>query len=438
MPNSLQLEALRAGKPVAILGAGISGRALAALLKRRRISYRFYDEKANPALPGVEETFDQRIATRHQLVLVSPGFAQNHPWVKAARAAGCRVMGETDFAALFWRGPVIAVTGTNGKTTLTGLLGFALGQDGTEAVTTGNIGYPLSKLVEADTPESTVAVCEVSSFQAEGCTHFAPHALLWTNFDEDHLERHSGMADYFAAKWTLVERLRRPCLVVGSSVAKWAQKLGYALPSFARVVDAQALHRTGKTKGYPGVFAHWPQCENYAIASEYWNYERRNPQVLFKAAASYNLPPHRLQVVDSIGGRVFWNDSKATNFHATLAALRHVSKPIVWIGGGKLKGGDVNGFADAVAPQIHSACLIGQSAPLLGEQLLAAGVSAVRLCTSMEEAVDKALTFAPKGASILLSPGFASLDMFSGYADRGESFQRVVLGLKQSPSNSTV
>lgn len=461
MPNSLQLAALCAGKPVAIFGAGVSGQALASLLRRHRLGYRIYDQKPNAELADTRTVFDEAAAAEHRLVLISPGFAQNHPWVKAARAAGAQVMGETDFAALFWRGPIVAVTGTNGKTTLTTFLGYALERDGTAAVTTGNIGYPLSKVVETDTPESTVAVCEVSSFQAEGCTHFSPHALLWTNFDEDHLERHADMREYFAAKWTLVERLRRPCLIVGRSVAQWAEKLGYQLPPFTKIVDGEGSADaggkdragTGEKGGmradgqgacgaerevFPGIFAEWPQRENYAIAREYWNYERRDPQALAAAAETFPLPPHRLQVVDTVNGRTFWNDSKATNFHAALAALKRVPGPVVWIGGGKLKGGDVNGFARLVAPQIAAACLIGESAPQLEQQLRAAGVSAIRLCAGMQEAVHEAYTFAPSGASILLSPGFASLDMFSGYAQRGESFQSVVLGLKLSPSSPTV
>lgn len=436
MNPTLQLSALCADKPVAVFGAGVSGLALTTLLRRHRLWFRLYDEKANSSLPDIRNDFDDVIALRHHLVLVSPGFPQNHPWVRAAHAAGCRVMGEMDFASLFWDGPLVAVTGTNGKTTLTTFLGFALERDGTPAITTGNIGYPLAKVVEAATPPSTVAVCEVSSFQAEGCSHFSPHALLWTNFDEDHLDRHEDMATYFAAKWTLVRRLRRPCLIVGRSVAQWADRLGYTLPPFARIVDADDGLAEGAEK-FPGIFADWPQRENYAIAREYWRSEGRDPQALVAAAEAFTLPPHRLRQVCTLEGRTFWNDSKATNFHAALAALQRVPGPVVWIGGGRLKGGDVAGFARSVAAKVSAAFLIGESAPQLQQGLLAGGVPRADLCKSLQEAVNQAYLYAPQGASILLSPGFASQDMFTGYAARGETFESVVLGLKQSHSNPT-
>lgn len=414
-----------ARRPVAVLGFGVSGQAAAALLRQCGCAVEAYDEKS---VPGVRAEFGPEEAKRHDLVIYSPGFRQEHPWLVTARAAGCQCLGELDFASLFWQGRLIAVTGTNGKTTLTEFLATALRRQGLSAVPAGNIGHPLSRLDDLGATQDRVAVCEVSSFQAEGLQYLRPHAVLWTNFDEDHLDRYANLRDYFEAKWNLVERLAQPRLVVGESVALLAEKFGRKLPGHAVVV-----RRAGALRLVPrgSVFDSYPQSENYLVARAYWELEGYPVNVLEETAQSFSTRRHRLARVAEWEGVAYWNDSKGTNFHATLAALETFPGPVVWIGGGKSKGGDIEGFAARAAGRVREAFLIGETAGVLAAGLHQRGVAATQ-CESLREAVQKAHETSRQSppAQVLFSPGFSSFDMFHDYAERGLAFEQAVLGLK--------
>lgn len=417
-------------RPAAIFGAGVSGRAAGDLLRSQGRFFEVYDERGGAQ---ARTEFGEHEAARHGLVIHSPGFPPEHPWFETARKAGCLVLGELDFASLFWGGGSIAVTGTNGKTTVTEFLAYAFKRAGQQAVAVGNIGYPMSRLFELSNHEGAVAVVEVSSFQSESLKHFRPQSLIWTNFDEDHLERYASLKDYFEAKWRLVEQLSRPSLVIGESVATWAEKFGKTLPSFTRVV-----RREDKLGGPPAnsPFLSYPQQENYRLVRAFWEKESMSVVTLESAAAQFRLPRHRLQKVDELRGVSFWNDSKATNFASALAAMKTFRQPVIWIGGGKSKGGDIGAFAQSMAGQIQGAALLGETAPELAEHLQAAGVGC-QVCRSLPEAVAKAFAQAPAGAVVLLSPGFSSLDMFESYTQRGFAFEQAVLGLKKQKATDT-
>lgn len=414
-------------RPVAILGNGVSGKGVAALLRSHDIAHDIYDRNGDDP---VHPNFTEKDARRHDLVVYSPGFPLKHPWLELARRANCTLLGELDFASLFWDGGIVAITGTNGKTTLTEFLTRALKRYGVDAVSAGNIGYPLSRIFELSTTSRTLAVCEVSSFQSERLHHFHPGALLWTNFAEDHLDRYPTMHAYFEAKWNLVERLSRPCLIVGKSVAEWAKRLGYTLPSFTRVVDVES------EPGLEGtLFESPPQRENYLLAKSYWAAEGLPLAALEDAARSFVAGKHRLTRVAQIGQVSFWNDSKATNFHATLSAVTTFREPILWIGGGKSKGGDIREFARQLAPSIREAFLIGETAEALKGYFEEFGCPAMT-CRNVDEAVYSAFQRVDGPSVILLSPGFASMDMFTNYAERGIAFERAVLSLKKSSPES--
>jgi UDP-N-acetylmuramoylalanine--D-glutamate ligase len=417
-------------RPVAVLGYGVSGQAATGLLQQCGCAVEAYDEKASP---GVRGAFGATEAKRHDLVVYSPGFRQDHPWLEIARAAGCQCLGELDFASLFWKGALIAVTGTNGKTTLTEFLATALRRQGLSAVPAGNIGHPLSRLDDLEATQDRVAVCEVSSFQAENLQYLQPQALLWTNFDEDHLDRYPEMREYFTAKWNLVERLTKPSLIVGESVAQAAAKFGRKLPAFAVVV-----HREGSRHLVPesSVFSSYPQSENYLVARAYWEQQGFPVKVLEETAQSFSTRRHRLTRVTDWESVTYWNDSKGTNFHATLAALETFPGPVVWIAGGKSKGGDIEGFAGRAAGRVREAFLIGETAGILAAGLHARGIPAT-ICDSLREAVQKAHDAGRHSApaQVLFSPGFSSFDMFHDYAERGLAFEQAVLGLKAAPSN---
>jgi UDP-N-acetylmuramoylalanine--D-glutamate ligase len=405
-------------RPVAIFGAGVSGAGVQALLAAIGARGVVYDEKA----AGAVRPFTPAAAAGHGLVVFSPGFAVEHAWLATARAAGCTCVGELDFASLFWRGELVAITGTNGKTTLTEFLAHALNAAGRRAHATGNVGYPFSRLVVEQAGRIDIAVCEISSFQAETLQHLRPTATLWTNFAEDHLERHPGMSAYFAAKWRLLERTPPGAAFLGSSVQRYAKTMGLTLPPSAGLATEgqPADARLGGT-----VFAGYPQYENFLLAAAWWRQAGLPEDTLFAAAKTFPRGAHRLGRVGEKRGVTFWNDSKATNFHAVEAALATFAGPVLWIGGGKAKGGDLAAFIRRIARQIKHAFLIGETSAALAGHCKEAHVPAT-LCSGLAEAVRSAFVAARDGDHVVLSPGFASFDQFTGYDDRGRQFETLV------------
>ncbi|MDR1817175.1 MAG: UDP-N-acetylmuramoyl-L-alanine--D-glutamate ligase [Puniceicoccales bacterium] len=421
--------AARTNRPVAVLGGGVSGGAAARLLEARGAEAVVYDERG---VGGARMDFGAEQAAAHDLAIYSPGFPQRHPWLAAARRASVLCVGELDFASLFLRpSPIVAVTGTNGKTTLTEFLVFAHKRAGHGAVAAGNIGYPLSSVMSLK-GRTPLVVCEVSSFQAEDLRHFSPATLLWTNFAEDHLDRHGTLDAYFRAKYRLIERLDTTGgarLYVGESVAAAATGFGLPLPAFTKVVARAEV--AGKIPA-GSAFCTAAQQENYALARRYWLDTREQPEsALEEAARTFTLPRHRLAKTGDAAGVAFWNDSKGTNFHAALAALDSVAATLPaggslhWLGGGLSKGGDLKKFAAAVAGRVRSAALIGETAGALRPLLADAGVS-VEVFDKLPAAVRGAAARAVAGDAVVFSPAFASFDMFKDYADRGLAFERTV------------
>ncbi|MBW7895366.1 MAG: UDP-N-acetylmuramoyl-L-alanine--D-glutamate ligase [Opitutaceae bacterium] len=411
-------EFLRAAlaRPVAVFGAGVSGQGVQALLRQLGAEGVVYDRDGTP--------FTKECASRHGLVAFSPGFAPNHPWLLAACTAGLECLGEVDFAACCWRGRVVAVTGTNGKTSLTEFLTLALTCAGETAHAVGNIGLPFSQLAAetAGGGADDIAVCEISSFQAETLQHLRAEATLWTNFAEDHLERHPGMEAYFSAKWNLVVRTAAEGLHVGSSVCRAARALNRHLPATV-CVTTEGLPPDPQLLGT--AFADYPQRENFVLAAAWWQASGREPAGLYAAAHEYQPGRHRLARVGERDGVVFWNDSKATNFHAVEAALGRFDRPVHWLAGGRGKGGDVAAFVPRIAPRIAHAWLIGETAPQLAAACRTHGVPCTS-CAGLEEAVRGAAAAARSGDHVVLSPGFASFDLFRNYQARGDRFEQLV------------
>ncbi|MEZ5276415.1 MAG: UDP-N-acetylmuramoyl-L-alanine--D-glutamate ligase [Opitutaceae bacterium] len=409
----------RLARPVAVWGHGRSGRGVCRLLAARGLEAVVYD--ASDPLAD-HSTFGPQEAAGHDLVVTSPGFSPDHPWFAVARQAGCECLGEIDFAALFWKGPIVAVTGTNGKTTLTEFLTYALGLAGRQAVAVGNIGSAFTRTAACVTDPETTAVCEVSSFQAETLRILTADWTLWTNFAEDHLERHGTLVDYFRAKQNLVDRTPAGHAFYGPGVLAFSDEHGLGLDPAGLV--AAAPEGMGDLAAGTA-FQSGPQHGNFVLAAAWWRRQGLPDKVLREALCSFRIGRHRLSQVGSIDGIDFWNDSKATNFHACEAAISTFADPVLWIGGGKSKGGDFEGFVSRIAPRIRHAVLLGETAPLLLGLLAQKGVSA-RIVGDLDEAVRDCLSRARPGDTVLLSPAFSSLDMFQSYEERGEQFCALV------------
>lgn len=412
-------------QPVAVLGDGVAGAGIRALLAALGAEAVTYDRTGRE--------FTAAAARAHRLVIFSPGFAPTHPWLEQARDAALTCLSELDLASLLWRGRIIAITGTNGKTTLTEFLTQALRTAGQEAYATGNVGHSFSQLVTETKGgvSSAIAVCEVSSFQAETLRYFQAEATLWTNFAEDHLERHFGLEDYFEAKWNLLTRTSSGAVWVGSSVGLFARRYARTLPANALLATEQQFPDPRLTGT---VFAHDPQRENFLLAAAWWRHAGLNEEILFAAAHRFRLGRHRLARIAEQAGVIFWNDSKATNFHAVEAALNRFSTPVILIAGGKSKGGDIAAFVQRIAGRVKHLVLIGETSGELAVYATACHVPHTT-CVSLADAVRRAAELALSGENVLLSPGFASFDLFRNYEDRGEQFERLALGLSTSVTN---
>ncbi|MBI5770323.1 MAG: UDP-N-acetylmuramoyl-L-alanine--D-glutamate ligase [Verrucomicrobia bacterium] len=412
-------------RPVAVLGGGVVGEKVLRLVEALGAEGKIYDARGADFTAGA--------ARQHGLAVFSPAFAPDHPWLARARAAGVECLGELDFAAACWRGRLVAVSGTNGKTTVTEFLAHALSSLGRVAQAIGAPGHPLAELVVTARGGSrdAIALCEVSSAQAETLRHLRSDGTLWINFAEDHLERHGGLEAYFGAKWNLVAHTAPGLLFAGSSVARFAQKFGRPLPA-AAVVASEG--QPGDARLARSALAAYPQRENFLLAAAWWRAAGYDEAALIAAARTFKLGRHRLARVVEHDGVEYWNDAKATNFLAVEAALGRFTAPVVLIAGGKSKGGDLAGFVHRIAPRVKHVVLLGSTGADLAFHCATFRV-AHSVCGTLAEAVRRAAELAAPGEHVVFSPGFASFDMFRNFEDRGDQFEKLVRELAASAAS---
>jgi UDP-N-acetylmuramoylalanine--D-glutamate ligase len=361
---------------------------------------------------------------RAQTVVKSPGVPQEAPLVQAARARGVEVTGELELA---WRlmpeTRFVAVTGTNGKTTTAELLGAMTG-----AAVAGNVGTPLSSLVEEAPP---LVVCEVSSFQLEDASQFAPEVAVLINLGEDHLDRHGTVEAYHAAKMRIFANL------AGDDVAVVPFDLGPRVPDSVTFGGDEAdLAHMGERllwRGEPLIDvgeirlrgAH--NLENAMAAAAAALVNGTPVDDVRRALETFAGVPHRLEEVVERDGVLYVNDSKATNVDAARVGIEAFEPGTVHaILGGSIKGGSFVGLRDALAARAKAAYLIGESAERLAADL--DGVVPITRSGDLATAVAQARAAAGPGDVILLSPACASYDQFENYEKRGEEFRRLARG----------
>lgn len=439
------LSELCGKRDAAIFGAGTSARAAARLLAKYGIKSRFYQQvETNHAdlSANASAEFGEKEAREHKLVVYSPAFRPDHPWIETARANGCTAICEPDLCAECFGGKIIAVTGTDGKTTVTSFLTHALKSAGYDAFAAGNIGRPLSNFCAdfAESGENTsqkIAVCELSSFQTFGMSRLNLDALLWTNFAPDHMDWHKDMREYFSAKLDAASRLRPfggkgKIFICGSSVSEASRAYGAPLPDFAKILDFESMRKNSEMN-FPEPFTSFAQAQNFALVKSFWERIGLDCGDLARAAETFSLPAYRFGAKTTVDGVDFYNDSKATNVHSAVAAIRELAgaETLVWIGGGKDKFCPLDELVGALLECADAAVLIGQTADKLSKQLSKLPLGAHK-CKTLESAVKKAYALAKgkKAAAVLFSPAFSSFGMFSGYVERGKSFENALLCLK--------
>lgn len=425
MKGPLQNWKSMRSQPVSILGNGVSGKGVLNLLETLNWEGRIYDEKA--------ELFDEKAARESSVVVISPGFQRNHPWIELAVSNQTIVLTELDFASCFLFSPIVSITGTNGKTTLTSLLAHLWRKMQRPCVTAGNIGRSLSQVIAEGIEQDAVVFLETSSFQSQMLSYMKPDSALWTNFTDDHLDHHNSLKEYFLAKANLLKRCTGYSWI-GESVRAGFKDFDLNMPSKYKVVR----RLDDKTVPLPDdhFLTTFPQRENLALAYAFCESEAVDRQSFFTMIKDYQGFEHRLRKIAELERVSFWNDSKATNFAATLSACESMKGTIFWIGGGRSKGGDLRSFVESMVQKIGKAFLFGEVGSRVKEIFDEKGFP-YEMCSSVEEAVGKAYASVVRPTSILFSPGFASFDTHSSYVDRGKDFMDIVFDLKNRLHQTT-
>ena len=374
------------------------------------------------------------------LIVVSPGVPRNLPFLRGARAAGIPVWSEIELAWRFLRGKLVAITGSNGKTTTTALTAHLLKTAGIDTLVGGNIGTPLLSLVESST-DSTVTVAEVSSFQLENIEAFRPEIAVLLNLTPDHLDRHASFAEYAAAKMQLFSnQLDRDCaglnaddpevtkrMPTGQQVFWFSRKKRLAVGTFLR--DGQILFRREGEEVPLG----WREdvllrgehnVENVLAACAAAYLAGADPGAIANGVKTFRGVEHRLEFVAEVGGVEFFNDSKATNVDAARKAIEAFPGPLIVILGGKDKGSPYTPLAEPLRQRARTAILIGAAAEKLAADLGPA-VPYVHAET-LARAVELAVTAARPGDTVLLAPACSSFDQFHDYEHRGRVFKELV------------
>ena len=438
------------GRRFAVLGAGAAGASMARFLLLRGAEVVVFDERDDARLPAdlagvrlVRGPFDAEALAAFDAVAASPGIPWTHPVLERLRARGVPIRGELDFFARAWSGDVVAITGTNGKTTVATLAARLLDTLPGGAVAAGNIGLPMLDALEDAPPR---IVLELSSFQLERARALRVRAAVLTSFAPDHVAAHGGLAAYRAAKERLFRRQRAGDVAILPGEDAWeglAARLarrGVQVFVIGRDCGADAggvfWRRAGETVRVPHerLRVHGlHQRGNVAVACQLAACLGVEEEVVREGAESFLGLPHRLQWVAHAAGRDWFDDSKATNPHAARAALASFDAPVIWICGGDLKGADPAGMEEIVREKVAHALVIGRDpAPFLA-LCARAGVPSERM-EGLEAAVARAAEL--PAHPVLLSPAASSLDEFTSYAERGERFARAARALAREDAHA--
>jgi len=445
-------------KRVLVVGLGKSGVASALFLKERGARVTVSDTKSPDQLrEEIPQLLDQGITVEtgghgertfrgQDLIVVSPGVPFDAPPLVQARALGEAVIGEIELAAQHIPGPIVAITGSNGKTTTTTLAGEILTAGGIPTLVGGNIGTPAISLVAQTKPETTV-VLEISSFQLETIATFRPKIAVILNITPDHLDRHRTFQAYVEAKARIFENQQASDFAVlnedDATCRTLADRSRGQVFWFSRkkevargawVKDGQILFRDGQSqreimlvREIPLKGAH--NVENILGAICAGALMGCEPAKIREAIQNFKAVEHRLEYVATVKGVEYYNDSKATNVDATIKALESFPKNIHLILGGKDKGSDYTVLNDLLRERVKRVYTIGAAAGKIESQIKAAEVVHAE---TLENAVRRASAVAQPGDIVLLAPACASFDQFQSYNHRGRVFKEIVSSLPQA------
>ncbi len=449
-------------KKVLVVGAGKSGLAVSRFLTDKKAEVTLTDA-AKPAYLGREL---ERLASEgvdlflggypavnragFELVVMSPGVPLTTEPAREAAESGIPVIGELELAYHFTKAPVVAITGTNGKTTTTALLGEIFKDGGFKTLVGGNIGLPLVTEVENYGP-GDIIVAEVSSFQLETTVAFKPKVAVILNLTPDHLDRHGTMENYASAKARIFANQGKDDFTVLNyddpltAALGSESRAGTVYFSRCRILEAGGVYVrdnmimaniNGSNEaicscnelGIPG--AH--NLENALAAVAAAKAAGVGNAALARTLKKFKGVPHRLEFIAEINGVKYINDSKGTNPDAAIKALEAFTEPVVLIAGGKSKGSDFSDFAAKVRERARVLIVLGECAGIIADSFKSGGVEQLLFAGDFDEAVYLAHRNARPGEIVLLSPACASWDMFPSYEERGNLFKELVLKIKKN------
>lgn len=435
------------GKKAAVLGAGLSGTAAALLLRSEGAAVTVLDSAdENKLLKSTIENLRNRGVTvrsgseaeldpsPYDLVVFSPGIDPISPLAQNFFSKKIETIGELELGFQSVGAPVIAITGTNGKTTTTELLAQMLNACGQSTIACGNIGKPLCEVALEDRDLDVLTV-EVSSFQLETISTFRPAVSVWLNFAPDHLDRYRSVAEYRAAKLRIFENQTADDVAVinaGESLPKiaartlsfsaYTNQADFRLEGGSIVYQNRPVLRMADTK-----LRGSHNIENVMAALAVGIARGLTFGQMLPPLHAYEPRPHRCEFVRDLGGVTYINDSKATNLDAVEKALLAQNRKVILIAGGKDKGFTFETLRELVGEKARAVILIGEMATRICQDWNEA--VPCEIANSLADAVERAHALAQTGEVVLFSPGTSSFDMFKSYADRGDQFRALVQAL---------
>ncbi|PLX93797.1 MAG: UDP-N-acetylmuramoyl-L-alanine--D-glutamate ligase [Desulfuromonas sp.] len=441
-----------ANQQIVVVGAGRSGLALCDYLCAQGAQVTLSDRREEAAINGLDQLnsavrrdlggHTETLFVAADLIVISPGVPLDVPVLQVAKAAGVPILGEIEIATRELKTPLIAITGTNGKSTTTMLIGAMLTAWGKKTFVGGNLGTPLVELWRESGWEWAVA--EISSFQLEAIERFHPRYGLLLNLSEDHLDRYPSMEAYVTAKLEIFANMT--CDDVAILNADDAAVLAATADIAPRKLLFSSSQPVEAGIGFDSrdIIWRWQDEEVRFPVAELQLKGLHNIEnvmaalapvllagcpatIAWGAACLFGGLPHRMVPVREVGGVIWYDDSKGTNVGSVVKSLAGLQGPVTLIAGGKDKGGDYAPLRDGVAAKVAHLVLIGEATERIAETL--GDLTRVHRAATLDEAVQLGYKLTPAGGSVLLSPGCSSFDMFCSYAERGERFAAAVRAL---------
>lgn len=448
-------------KQVLVAGTGKSGISAAKLLIRHQIQVYLFDENTNRTPEDILKNFSdpgmvtvvlgkltEEILEKTDLMVISPGIPVDAPFVETVRQHGIAIWSEIELAYYYEKGRIAAITGTNGKTTTTALVGEIIKAWNPDTYVVGNIGIPYTELCDS-TNENSITVAEISSFQLETAVHFHPQVSAVLNLTPDHLNRHYTFENYGNVKLSISKNQTKDDVIVLNYDDVHTREMGNRVQAktvyFSRlekleqgvyVENGTVILKNGQTeqkvldiKDLKLLGSH--NVENVLAAVGIAYYMGVPVDIIREAATAFQAVEHRIEYVKTVRGVAYYNDSKGTNPDAAIKGIQAMNTRTFLIGGGYDKGSAFDEWIEAFGDKVKCLVLIGQTAGLIAETARRHGFTDIVMKDSLEEAVEYCYEHASANDAVLLSPACASWGMFDNYEQRGRMFKEYVHNLKE-------